>query len=311
MGGNTFLYVHIPEVNTTLWVYTVARAGLGVIAVDVSAMNTVANTPLGAVYFDFRQHLPLPEKWQSYELPNGLSLETSNPRDYTVRYIGHDDTELEWNVRGLMDPYDILDPNMDPLASGDPDKSGFGQAYANHFDMTVHITGTTKIRGRSFNTDCVSVMDHSWGQRNEHLQKFMVWINAVFGEDYSIHAIWSRDPNADGWDEFTIAHGYALVDGEVRGLKAGRMRATRGPDGKMPVSYEMVVVDVEDREHVLVASPTSQIPWACYSNFYVPMSALRWHTHDGTTQRVGHGMAQESNPLDRLTGQSFREEGRA
>jgi hypothetical protein len=251
----------------------------------------------------------MPDKLQSYSLLNGLSLETANePRDYRIRYTGHDDTAFDWQVRGIMEPYDITDPDMDPMATGDPEKSGFGLAYASHFDMTVRVTGTTRLRGREFSTDCVTVMDHSWGPRNESLMRSMGWVNATFGEDYSINTIWSRDLDADGWDAFGFAHGYALVDGAVRGLKSGRLRATRGRF-QMPVGYELRVVDVDDREHVLLGTPVGQHPWACYSNSFVPFSQLRWHTSDGAGERTGFGIAQENCPLDRLTGREFRARG--
>lgn len=308
-----FFSVYLPEPNITAWVYNVARPGVGAFVCDVEAINTVSANPLDAIYFDFRQHLPMPAELHRYDLPNGYSLEAVNPpRDYRIRYTGNGvnaDTSLDWLVTGLMDPYDISDPNMDPLATGDPEHSGFGQAYANHFDMTVHVTGTTKIRGREFDTDCISVMDHSWGPRNEHLMRPMGWINACFGPDYVVHTIWSRALDTDGWDGFGFAHGYALIDGRVRGLKSGRLRAVRG-HGQMPVSYEMAVVDVDDREHVLRGEPVTQHHWACYSNSYVPFSQIRW-TASGPSSpsEPGFGIAQENCPLDQLTGRAFRAGG--
>lgn len=306
-----FFSVHLPEPNLTAWVYNVARPGVGAFACDVEAIDRVGGSPLDAVYFDFRQHLPMPDKLDGFELPNGLTLETPNPpRDYRIRYRGNDDTVFDWHVTGLMEPYDISDPAMDPLATGgDAEKSGFGAAYANHFDMAARVTGTTTIRGRAFDTDCVTVMDHSWGPRNEHWMRPMSWMNACFGADYVVHTIWSRQLDTEGWDGFGFAHGFALVDGEVRGLKAGRLRATRGRD-LMPVSYEMRVVDREDHEHVLVGSPAAQHHWACYSNSYVPFSQVRWHTLSDA-QRVGHGIAQENCPLDQLTGRDFRSRAEA
>ena len=302
-----FFSVYLPDPNITTWVYNVARPGVGAFVCDVEAINTVSANPLDAIYFDFRQHLPMPSELHSYQLPNGYSLDTVNPpRDYRIRYQGNDDTELDWHVTGLMEPYDISDPSMDPMATGNPEHSGFGQAYANHFDMAVHVTGTTKIHGRSFDTDCVSVMDHSWGPRNEHLMRPMGWINACFGPDYVVHAIWSRALDTDGWDGFTFAHGFALIDGQVRGLKSGRLRAVRS-NGQMPKSYEMEVVDIDDRSHVLHGEPVTQHHWACYSNSYVPFSQLRWTASGPSSPSApGFGIAQENCPLDQLTGRSFR-----
>lgn len=301
-----FFSVYLPEPNITAWVYTVARPGVGAFVCDIEAIDRVGASPLEAIYFDFQQHLPMPDKLHSYALPNGLSVETFNePRGYRVRYKGHDDTEFDWQVHGIMEPYDISDPNMDPLGTGDPEKSGFGLAYSNHFEMTARVTGTTRIRGRSFETDCVTQMNHSWGPRNERLMRAMGWINASFGADYSFNTIWSRNLDAEGWEGFSFAHGYALVGEKVRGLKSGQLRATRSRF-QMPVSYEMKVLDVDDQEHMLIGVPIAQHPWACYSNSFVPFSQIRWHTIDGAGQRVGFGITQENCPLDQLTGHDFR-----
>lgn len=293
-----FFYVYLPEPNITTWLYTVARPGVGAFVCDIEAFDKIGDSALDAIYFDASQHLPMPAELQNYQLSNGVSLQTSNaPLDYHIRYSGHDDTEFDWRVHGLMEPYDIQDPEMDPLATGDPGQSGFGTAYANHFDMSVHITGTTRIRGREFPVDCVTIMDHSWGPRDERTLSSVAWINAAFGPDYSLNTIWSRDMDATGWDEFTFAHGYALVDGKVRGLKSGRLRAVRRR-AHMPVSYEIAVLDVDDREHLLQGTPVGQHPWAPYSNSHIPFSTLRWHAGD----RTGFGVAQENVPLDKVTG---------
>ena len=52
---------------------------------------------------------------------------------------------LSLDFTSLMTPYDIHDPAMDPMATADPTlaiaNSGFGSAYASHFDMSVRARG--------------------------------------------------------------------------------------------------------------------------------------------------------------------------
>jgi hypothetical protein len=296
-----FFSIYLPEPNIAAWVYTVARPGVGAFVADVEAINCISTQSIDAIYVDFQQHLPMPIKLQDYSLPNGLSLKTHNePRDYHIRYQGNDDTEFDWYVKGIMEPFDIHDPSMDPLASADPTQSGFGSAYANHFDMTAHISGTAKIRGHKFDVDCVTVMDHSWGPRNERLMRNMGWINACFGEDYSVQAIYAFNPLANDWAAFELAHGYALVDGKVRGLISGKLRAVR--HGQFAIGYEMRVTDIDHREHVLIGTPVAQHPWSCYSNSHAKLSMVRWFA-DG---REGYGQAQENWAMDRLTGLDFK-----
>ncbi|MCB2051472.1 MAG: hypothetical protein KDE63_08590, partial [Novosphingobium sp.] len=164
---NYFSFV-VPEANLTGWVYTIARPAVGAMVCDIEVMDRIGRITLETCYFDFQQHLPLPDKLENYTLPNGLSLKTENePRDYLIDYQGTDDTFFKLRIAGLMEPFDIHDPSMDPLASTDPTKSGFGAAYSNHFDMTAHVTGNVRVRGTDYDVDCVTTMDHSWGPRNE------------------------------------------------------------------------------------------------------------------------------------------------
>ncbi|MBR8345946.1 DUF7065 domain-containing protein [Burkholderia ambifaria] len=296
-----FFSVYVPEANITAWVYTIARPGIGAFVADVSMIDSLGRTSLEALYVDFQQHLPMPERLEHYELPNGLSVRTMNePRDYQVDYVGVDGTELHWTVRGLMEPYDIHDKSMDPLACADVDTTGFGAAYANHFDMTVHVTGTLKVRGRIHEVDCVSTMDHSWGPRNERGLRPMGWVNASFSRSLAFQTIWTFEPFTDGWHQFRLAHGYALIDGKVRGLVSGRQRAVRR--GAFPFSYEQVLVDIDEVEHHLLGVPVAQHPWACYSNTMPVLSMMRWF-YKG---QEGYGQAQENWPLDKFTGLGIR-----
>ena len=294
---NYFSY-YIPEAYITASVYVIARPGVGACVVDVMAINKIGRLGLEALYIDFQQHLPMPEKLENFTLPNGLSLSTSNaPRDYRLDYVGVNGTEMHLDIKGLHEPYDIHDPEMDPRAPKDRNDSGFGSAYSNHFDMTAHFTGTASFHGKSYNVDCVATMDHSWGPRNERGLKPIGWINGNFDRDFAFSTIWTLDHNASGWDQFGLAHGYVLKDGEARGLVGGRLRAIRG--GKIfPTGYEMVLTDRYGAEWRFLGIPTTQTPWNCYSNVTSVLSGMLWF-HES---REGSGMAQENWPYDLLTG---------
>lgn len=300
-----YFSINIPEPNIMAWVYTIARPGVSAWMADIEAINKIQRMPMESLYIDFQQHLPMPERLESYSLPNGLSMEVKNaPYDYHIDYVGLNDTELHLVAKGLMEPFDIHDPSMDPLASADPGHSGFGTAYANHFDMTVHFTGTAKFHGKSYGVDCVTTMDHSWGPRSERGLKPFAWINGNFGPDFAFATIWSLDHFASGWEQFGLAHGYVLKDGEVRGLVSGRLRAMRG--GKVfPTGYEMVVTDKFGQDYHFLAIVACQTPWACYSNITSVESGVRWF-HEG---REGNGNTQENWPHDQLLGKALLPNG--
>ena len=289
---------YIPEANITAWIYTIARPGVGAWVADIQAINRIGRLGLEALYVDFQQHLPMPERLEEYSLPNGLSMRTANPpRDYHIDYVGLNDTAFHLDVKGLMEPYDIHDPDMDPLAPRNRNDSGFGSAYSNHFDMTAHFTGTARFHGTTYDVDCVATMDHSWGPRNERGLKPIGWINGNFGTDLAFMTIWTLDHGKQGWDQFGLAHGYVMRDGEARGLVSGRLRAMRG--GKIfPTGYEMVVTDRFGEEYHFIGINTTQSPWSCYSNVTSIVSGTIWY-YQG---REGSGMSQENWPYDLLAG---------
>ena len=122
---NYFSY-YIPEANITASVYVIARPGVGACVVDVMAIDKIGRLGLEALYIDFQQHLPMPEKLENFSLPNGLSLSTSNaPRDYRLDYVGVNGTEMHLDIKGLHEPYDIHDPEMDPRAPRDRNRAFF------------------------------------------------------------------------------------------------------------------------------------------------------------------------------------------
>jgi hypothetical protein len=300
----SFFYFYVPQARVMAWVYLVARPGVGAIVCDIEVSGDLSMNPLGSWYTDIQQHLRLPERFEKIKLSNGLEFTAKSIRDYRLDYIGVDDTEIHVDVDGLMEPYDIHDPSMDPLAVTDDHGrvagSGFGAAYANHFDMTCRVRGTLKVRGRKYDVDCVATMDHSWGPRAERGMAPMSWINAHFGTDYALQSIWSYDPRAVPEKQFKFAHGYALVDGKVRGAKAGSLVVHRLE--RFGLGFEMSITDIDGRVHTTYGSPLAMHLWTPYTCTYVPTVFLRWQTGD----RVGYGNSQENNPLDRETGYWLR-----
>ncbi len=115
------------------------------------------------------------------------------------------------------------------------------------------------IGDESYPVDCVSTMDHSWGPRSEANFSPMTWNNAHFGEDYVVHAIFAFDRYAPAGSQHTFKHGYALVDGVVRGAKAGTAKALR--NGPYVIAVEMSITDVDDREHIVNGVAVNHSPW--------------------------------------------------
>ncbi|WP_026911080.1 DUF7064 domain-containing protein [Patulibacter minatonensis] len=290
----------IPEAGLHGFVYFVMRAGVGAAVCDVQFVDRNSASPHAARYVDVQHHLPLPERLESFSLPNGASLEARSATEYRVDYVGVDDTEVHLDYTGLMVPYDIHDPEIDPLAPPlreDAIKnSGFGTAYANHFDLASRATGHVIVRGQRYEVDAPVTMDHSWGPRPERAMAPMTWINANFEDGLLMHGIWKFTPGEPG-TEHEFAHGYAVVDGTTHGGVGGSMRVER--DGLLGRTFEMTIQDRDGTDHHITGAPVTNQIWFAYGCCPAAVAMVEWRTGDG---RVGYGTSMESFPLDRFTG---------
>lgn len=301
-GETTYFDILIPEANIHAWVYLIFRAGIGAVMCDVTVVDRTSATMLDAVYVDIQNHLPLPERMELFTLPNGFSLDaTDGPRNYRVDYIGVNDTELHFDARGIMEPFDIHDPKIDPMAVGNAydaiEKSGFGSAYSNHFDLTCHVVGTLKVRGRAFPIDCIAAMDHSWGPRAERGMRSMCWMNANFSAGMAMQAIWSYDLWAPDGARHEFKHGYAVVNGEIKGAVKGSLSTIH--DGLFTKSAIFELVDQEGTRYLAEGIAQNSHLWTPYGCCPTPTQTMKWTM---TGQPTGIGTIMEGLPIDFYSG---------
>ncbi|MCK9505567.1 MAG: hypothetical protein M0Q95_15470 [Porticoccaceae bacterium] len=298
---NYFSFI-IPEEKLFGTVYVVVREGLGVMSMDVAIHGALTDNRAECLYVDNHQHLPAPQKMSDITTPTGLSIKVTSPKAYRIDYTGFDDTELHFDFKGLMEPFDIHDPNHSPKAAHDKkaqeEGSGFGSGYGGHFDLTGHITGTLKLRGKDYKIDCVETMDHSWGPRPETHMPAIGWIHAHFSQDLAIHWIVLCDYEKPVGDQQTFAHGYVMENGKAYGLTDVKMRTIRS--GVVTCTHEVEAKDVRGKVWRLYGAAEVGAPWVCYVSTMVYIAMVRWTLEDG---RVGYGVSQENYALQMLNRQ--------
>lgn len=110
---------YIPEENILVGVYVQTRANLGSVLSSIHITDGFSNTPHEVLYDECHVFLPMPKgNLDDYELENGLKIKCTKPvMDYHIRYDGDEGVSLNVKYEGLMPPYDIHDPDMDPLAA--------------------------------------------------------------------------------------------------------------------------------------------------------------------------------------------------
>lgn len=281
-------------------VYGLFREPLGVVGATVSVNSRRVTMPWAADYWDAWEHLvvPQPSDLLDYRLANGLSVRCTEPNrvwdvDYADPAAG---LELHFRCTALMDPYDINDPDMDPMAAArDMDKT-WGHAYAGHFDLTGHFEGELVLRGARTPIDCVSTMDHSWGVRAERQTSRLSWQHAHVSPDLAIHVIcdFGTDAGPDAPSAQTMTHGYVLDHGKVYGLKAGGGTTSRR--GFYPEAIELTVTDAADRTWTLSGEALTTFPWQAWPGTVGHNCLLRWSVNG----QVGYGECMDFIGLGEL-----------
>lgn len=267
------------------------RPNLGVVMTEVRIWKGLVDRSHDALYIANHHHLPAGDSLRSYSLLSGLSVTAHSTRDYRVDYIGTDDTEIHLDVRGIMEPYDISDPDMDPVTRKQMD-GGFvlGEAYRGHWDMHARVVGEVRCRGAVIPIDCVQVMDHSWGPRTEVELPGMMWLGVYFPEiDTAVHGFFPGDP--DNSDELELAHGYVCSGGVVTGLISAKLILSRL--NYLPIAAEWHCTDANGKAFVLYGASIAGGPWPVYPSVDVGITLKRW-TMGGA---VGHGMAMENTSM--------------
>ncbi len=300
--GETYWFgLYVPEENLYGWVYMVFRAGSGAMLCDVEFIDRKSREMYDARYIDIQNHLRIPERLESFKLANGLEFTARSPSEYRIDYVGVHDTEMHLDFKGIHEPYDIHDPDIDPMAQRDAGQavqhSGFGSAYANHFDLTMKATGTVRVRGKDYKINCLATNDHSWGPRAERGMRQMAYMNAHFDEDYVVQTIWEFNGSRPDGQQHTFKHGYAIVDGKLLGAVAGSLKVKH--NGMFPDTVELSMTDVSGTVHTLTATPLAYNNWVPYGCCPTGHSMLAWQT---ATRKGGVGTLMESFPLDTVTG---------
>lgn len=285
-GETNYFGLYVAEVPLNIGVYALFRTNTGVVNTNVSVNSRRVVMPWAADYWDAwgQCQMPADTSLIDYSLANGLHVSSPEPnRVWDVDY-DHGPVSLHFRCTALMDPYDINDPEQDPMVAARAAGSDFtwGHAYAGHFDQSGYYEGELVLYDRRYPIDCVSTMDHSWGVRQERQTTVMSWMHAHFSRDLAVHGIFDFDadlgPDASG--ALRLTHGYVLDHGTAYGLKAGRGTSQRS--GFYPERIEVEVTDERDRTFTLSGDARTTFPWQAWPGT-VGHNVLATWTMDGQT----------------------------
>jgi hypothetical protein len=288
----------VPGTDLLVNVYALFRTNLGVVQTMVAMNSRKATAVWEGDYWDFQAHVPIPKNFDmlDYRLDSGLSVLAVEPnREYRVDFDDREGTEIHFTFRALMEPYDIHDPDQDPLAG-----EAWGDAYNGHFDQTGVFTGEVVLRGHRMPFECVSTWDHSWGIRPERHRSSLSWLHAHFSPDLAIHAMLSYEP-ADRAATMSVTHGYVLENGQVHGLTGGS--GTTTSDGWYPAVKDLVLTDRRGTEWRLRGQARTSFPLQAWPDIVFFNALMDWTGQDG---RTGVGECMDFYSVCDLTDQQAK-----
>lgn len=291
------LLFSVPEEHIMGCAYVLARPNLGAAISSIIVAQGLCRQPYEIDFLDPQMHLPCPESFTKYRLENGLSVEvTKAPTDYHLTYEHYDSScAFDLRFRGLMRPYDVLDPDENPLL-GDSTFQGLGDQWTNgHFELMGHVTGQLELRGRRYQVDSVENMDHSWGPRAEEGRRALAWIPIGFGPDFGLHLVMTLDIRDGEIIYDALRFGYVMDKGEVFGIVDAQVECQRVD--MLGVSNRVRVVDVRGKAFEFHGTALAGYPWHSFNPCSMAYQSL-YRYQDG--DRVGHGAAFDIFGLDFL-----------
>jgi hypothetical protein len=273
-----FWSFQIPEVGLTGGVYALIRAQHGIALSTVHLNSRRTTTHWEAEYCDLQMHLPIGADFDllDYSLANGLRVRVAEPNmGWEVDYDDGQGTGVHFTYRALMPPFDIHDPEMDPMVAAGTDGHDYawGTAYNGHFDQSGVYEGEVVLPGRRIPFRSVGTMDHSWGPRPERHRSTLSWVNAHFSEDFVVHALCDFDPAAGG-TALRFTHGYVLENGRLTGLAGGSGTTRRR--GWFPEDIVLDVRDAAGRGWSLRGQARTSFPWLMWPDVVGFNALISW-----------------------------------
>ena len=216
-------------------------------------------------------------------MPNGLKVNAIEPlKRYLIDYEGIDDTEIHLEFNTLGSPWDINDPDTDPLAHTRIG-GGWDKAFSGHYELTGRITGEARIRGKTYEVDCIDTADRSWGVRDDRTVTNITWLHGSFGEHLTLHAMALIDPAHD--EHFGgLISGYVLENGEMYGLTEMTGRSER--NGMYAMSTLLEAVDVRGKRYQISGATMNAGPLGPWPAVLYVQHFMRWNCNG----EIGYGV---------------------
>ncbi|MDB6087886.1 MAG: hypothetical protein JWN85_670 [Gammaproteobacteria bacterium] len=277
---------YLPERNIDAEIYLNFRPNLGVTSAGIYCWSRFCRHFTDALHFDARSYLPLPKgDLDDFELANGLRMRVIEPLSkYEIAYLGTRGVTLELQFTALAAPVGFTTPSMDP------ERASFAPG---HFDQVGRMTGRLVLPHDSFDIDCITQRDRSWGGSRREDPEYppdVGWHSAHFGSDLWLQCwLWHQEPVAND-----LQAGIVYKQGRpVRIVKAER-RTVLDEGGVEARTIDLQLTDEEGQDYRLRGTVRNMFPWPGWFNMVGFAGLVQWEL-DG---RIGWGEVHDGRRVD-------------
>lgn len=239
-------------------------------------------TRWNCLYDDWHHLQPMPAACEKFAFtaPNSLTVQILEPvRRYRIGYDANGfKLALDWTAIAV--PHHFL--GMEVEATGaSPDNRM-------HLEQMGRVTGRIEHLDQTYDVDCFSLRDTSWGRRQLDSTITGSYFWAIADARTAFHAMTLGEG-----DEQKLAGGFLMRDGEIATFANGT-RIVRQMGRYAPATFELSAQDQRGRRVQLTAHSSSEMLFCGYPRVQVVWSLLEANL-DG---KRAYGDMQEFTPLE-------------
>ena len=207
-------------------------------------------------------------------LPSGWSLTCLEPlRRYAVRFA-HPDCEIDIVFEGLMPP-EYPRPEDSP------------GMFSGHLDQPGRVSGRMRLLAESFDVDCHSVRDRSWGPRTVQADLRIGNAHGTSSGEAFFAYLRPESPELEA-----VRGGYLWRDGRCETLVAGSRETDW--DGDWPTHIRIRATDGSGRQLDAVGDCRNRRALVANPELYAVLNLVRWRLGSGEAWGENHDIWSRS-----------------
>jgi len=264
---------HIAEAAIHGTIYIWFHPNLGVVTAGTMVSQGVRPCSLAANYFDMHAYLKLDDHVNhatgALSFPGGgLQLTPIKPMAEWHASLNDKaaDTRFDLNFKAAM-----------PAAV---------RADQKHFDQSMHVTGSLRLRGTDYVVDCYEIRDRSW-QNARPEDPLPVppydWVCVTQGSALALNLSMFDDlsvlGNANGALHLPpklLQDGWVYTNGTLRRIVSAEKRTERNADVLLPLRHEIRAVDEDGKIYDITGETIGSCNWNGWPNMLWHQCLTQW-----------------------------------